>query len=92
VPTTIHLPDELLARVDARARAMKMPRNRYIVEALRKALNEQSEWSPAFLEALDELEPSEGVDELEEAVVSTRTRTRAPRVGALSATPMPCLP
>jgi predicted transcriptional regulator len=80
VATTVHIPDELLARVDERARAMKMARNRYIVEALRKALNEQSEWSPAFLEALDELEPIEGVDELEAAIVSKRTRKRAPRL------------
>jgi predicted transcriptional regulator len=80
VPTTVHIPDELLARVDERARVMKIARNRYIVEALRKALNEQTEWSPAFLEAIDKLEPIEGVDELEEAVVSSRTRKRAPRL------------
>jgi predicted transcriptional regulator len=80
MPTTVHIPDELLAKVDERARAMKMARNRYIVEALRKALSEQSAWSPAFLEALERLEPIEGVDQLEEVIRSNRTRKRAPRL------------
>jgi predicted transcriptional regulator len=80
MPTTVHIPDELLAKVDERARAMKMARNRYIVEALRKALSEQSAWSPAFLEALDHLEPIEGVDDLEAAIRANRTRKRPPRL------------
>jgi predicted transcriptional regulator len=80
VATTVHIPDELLAKVDERAKAMKMARNRYIVEALRKALSEQSEWSPAFLEKLDELEPIDGMDELEAAILANRTRKPAPRL------------
>jgi len=78
--TTVHIPDDLLAKVDERARAMKVARNRYIVEALRKALSEQSAWSPAFLEKLDGLKPISGVDELEDAIRSTRTRKAAPRL------------
>jgi predicted transcriptional regulator len=78
--TTVHIPDDLLAKVDARARALKIARNRYIVEALRKALSEQSAWSPAFLEALDGLEPIAGVDELEEAIRSNRSRKAPPRL------------
>jgi predicted transcriptional regulator len=78
--TTVHIPDELLEKLDERAQAMKMTRNRYIVEALRKALRDESAWSPVFLESLDRLEPIEGVDELEKAIVSSRTRKRAPRL------------
>lgn len=78
--TTVHIPDELLAQVDERARAMKVARNRYIVEALRKALREQTAWSPTFLEKLDGLKPIAGVDELEEAILTRRTRKAAPRL------------
>lgn len=80
MPTTVHIPPELLAEVDEQARKLKIARNRYIVEALRKALREQASWSPAFLEALQTLEPIEGVDELESAIESSRTRKRAPRL------------
>ena len=78
--TTIHVPDELLSRVDERAKKLKITRNRYIVEALRKALAEQTAWSPDFLEQLDRLEPVAGVDELMRAVKQRRTRKAPPRL------------
>jgi metal-responsive CopG/Arc/MetJ family transcriptional regulator len=34
VPTTIHIPDPLLERVDARAKTLGISRNRLILEAL----------------------------------------------------------
>lgn len=80
MPTTIHVPDELLSRVDERAKTLKMTRNRYIVEALRKALAEQSEWSPDFLDQLARLEPVAGVDELLRGVKQRRTRKGPPRL------------
>lgn len=80
MPTTVHIPDELLEKLDERAQAMKMTRNRYIVEALRKALRDESAWSPAFLESLDQLQTLEGVDELERVILGGRTRKRAPRL------------
>jgi predicted DNA-binding protein len=80
VPTTIHVPDELLSRVDERAKTLKITRNRYIVEALRKALADQTEWPPDFLEQLDRLEPVEGADELMRAVKQRRTRKAPPRL------------
>jgi predicted DNA-binding protein len=80
VPTTIHLPDELLSRVDERAKTLKITRNRYIVEALRKALAQQSEWSPDFLDQLSQLKPIEGVDELLHAIKKRRTRKAPPRL------------
>jgi Arc/MetJ-type ribon-helix-helix transcriptional regulator len=79
MPTTVHLPDDLLRKVDERARALNIPRNRYIVEALRKVLADQTSWSPAFLDKLERLSPVEGVDELLEAVRTRRTRKAPPR-------------
>jgi Arc/MetJ-type ribon-helix-helix transcriptional regulator len=79
MPTTVHLPDDLLRKVDERARALNIPRNRYIVEALRKVLADQTSWSPAFLDKLERLSPIEGVDELLEAVRKRRTRKASPR-------------
>jgi predicted transcriptional regulator len=80
MPTTVHIPDALLEKLDERARAMKMTRGRHIVEVLREALGDSSAWSPVSLESLDRLEPIEGVDELEKAIASSRTRKRAPRL------------
>lgn len=80
MPTTIHLPDELLSRVDERAKTLKITRNRYIVEALRKVLADQTEWSPAFLEQLERLEPIEGVDDMARAIKQRRTRKAPPRL------------
>ena len=80
MPTTIHLPDELLSRVDERAKTLKITRNRYIVEALRKVLADQTEWSPAFLEQLERLEPIEGVDDMARAIKQSRTRKAPPRL------------
>jgi metal-responsive CopG/Arc/MetJ family transcriptional regulator len=52
VPTTIHVPDELLERVDARAKALGLSRNRFIVEALEKSLGVQEGWSPELVRML----------------------------------------
>lgn len=74
------MPDDLLKRVDARAKTLKMARNRYIVEALRRALAEQTEWSPSFLEDLDRLLPVAGTDELLRSIKARRTRKAPPRL------------
>src|SRR5688500_14949393 len=55
MPTTVHIPEDLLQKVDERAKVLKITRNRYVVEALKQALAEQSSWSPAFLAELEEL-------------------------------------
>lgn len=80
MPTTIHLPDDLLDRVDARAKRLRVTRNRYVVDALRKALADQTEWSPSFLEELSRMRPIEGVDELLEGIEAHRTRKAPPRL------------
>jgi predicted transcriptional regulator len=80
MPTTVHIPDELLEEVDERAKALAMTRNRYIIEALRKVLADQTAWSPSFLAELDRLEPIEGVAELLSAVRERRTRKAPPQL------------
>ncbi len=68
------MPGELFARVDARAKALPISRNRFVTGALTRALAEQPEWSPAFLEALDSLQPLDAADELLESIETRRTR------------------
>jgi hypothetical protein len=76
----VHIPQELLDKLDERAQALKTTRSRYIAEALREALRDESAWSPSFLECLDRLEPIEGVDEIKRAIARNRTRKRARRL------------
>ena len=50
--TTVHIPAALLKSVDRRARALGVSRNRLIVRALERAVNERSGWAPEFFERL----------------------------------------
>lgn len=57
--TTIHIPPELLEAVDARAKALKLSRNRFIIDALNTVINQKDSWSPEFLAALDSIPQSD---------------------------------
>jgi hypothetical protein len=57
VPTSVHIPKPLLVAVDRRARALKISRNRLIVQALERELAGGSDWSPGFFERLASPEP-----------------------------------
>ena len=50
--TTVHIPPRLLSRVDARARALAVSRNRFIIATLEHALDARSEWPPELAEML----------------------------------------
>jgi predicted transcriptional regulator len=80
MPTTVHIPADLLEAVDRRAKDLKMSRNRFIVEALRRVLDEDTSWSSAFVEALLDVEPGDErlVDEMMEAIRSSRRSKAAP--------------
>lgn len=80
MPTTVHIPEDLLEKVDERAKASSMTRNRYIVEALRKAISDQTTWSPEFLAQLGKLKPVQGVDDLMRAIKRGRSRKGPPRL------------
>jgi len=85
VATTIYIPAELLEVIDRRARALKVSRNRYILEALRQRVAEPGDeggWPRGFLEhfrsnAADS-EIRRASDELEESLLSKRFSRRKP--------------
>lgn len=79
--TTVHIPQDLLRALDERARRMKRSRNRFIVDALKKALSERGDWSPGFLDALaTPFQESAAVDELLQNVRKRRRSKQAPRL------------
>ena len=51
MPTTIHLPDPMLAAVDESARAQGISRSRYIARAVQKTLAAERRWRPEVLRA-----------------------------------------
>ncbi len=81
--TTVHLPPELLKRVDERARGLSVSRNQYIRRALERMIEDETRWSGDFLEALDEAaadkQAQTAVDEMMRAI-SRRTRKGPPRL------------
>jgi predicted transcriptional regulator len=85
VSTTVHLPPDLLERVDRRARELGVSRNLYIRRALEKAVETESSWNPAFLKMLREAahdeESREAVHEMMTAIRSRRrSRKKPPRL------------
>jgi metal-responsive CopG/Arc/MetJ family transcriptional regulator len=80
VPTTVYIPDDVLEAVDKRAKRLNMSRNRFVVEALKRVLQEQAEWSPDFTRALATLKPIEGVNEMLREIRKHRTRKAPPRL------------
>ena len=57
MPTTVHIPATLLKQADKRAKALGISRNKLIVQALTRELNEKSDWSPGFFDKLRALDP-----------------------------------
>lgn len=82
--TTVHLPPELVERVDRRAQELGMSRNLYIRRALERAVEDETRWSPAFLrmiaEAAEDAEGAEAVDEMRRAIATRRTRKNPPKL------------
>lgn len=84
VATSVHLPSDLLARIDQRAGELGVSRNRYIVRALESAVEGETAWSQSFLEMMDEAardtENHEAVDEMMRTISSRRTSKRPPKL------------
>jgi metal-responsive CopG/Arc/MetJ family transcriptional regulator len=80
MPTTVHIPADLLKSVDRRAKALGLSRNRLIIRALERAVSDRSRWAPEFLEQLRcvDRETASAVDELLADVTHAR-RSRPPR-------------
>ena len=80
VPTTIHIPDPLLERVDTRAKTLGISRNRLIVEALEEKLGAREVWTPELVRMLASPLASGASAELEKSLASVR-RHRSSRKG-----------
>ena len=80
MPTTIHIPDALLERVDTRAKTLGISRNRLILEALEDKLGARDEWAPELAAMLAEPIDSAAGKELEESIAVVRGR-RSSRKG-----------
>jgi hypothetical protein len=63
---------------DARAKALNLSRNRFIVETLEKALSDNSTWSPEFLEFLHGTTPIDSGREFLKAILSDRRSKKVP--------------
>lgn len=76
--TTVHLPEDLLESVDHQAKELGMSRNRYIIRALKSALDSETRWSPRFVGELEAARSDEeGRDALAEMrAVLSKSRTR----------------
>jgi len=74
MPTSVHLPKPLLAAVDSRARALKISRNRLIVQVLAREMSRGSAWSPDFFSRLAVPEPgiAAATEEMVEAITKHR--------------------
>jgi len=79
MPTSVHIPKPLLVAVDRRARALKISRNRLIVQALEREVTEGSTWSPDFFVQLEstEADVEKAADEMLEVIQSQR-RSKKP--------------
>jgi len=79
MPTSVHIPKPLLVAVDRKARALKISRNRLIVQALEREIAQDSNWSPDFFARLES--PEAGVeaaaDEMLKAIQGQR-RSKKP--------------
>lgn len=72
--TTVHVPEKLLARVDARARARGVSRNRVIIEAIEASLGAKNEWPPELVRMLDTPLDEETGELLEATLAEARAR------------------
>jgi hypothetical protein len=81
VPTTVHIPAALLERVDARAKALGVSRNRFIVRALEAELAPRSQWPPELVEMLrgpTDPDVAAAVDEMLDIISSSRRSKHQP--------------
>lgn len=75
--TTVHLPDKLLAKIDQIVKEKKISRNRFIIQACEKALNNSAgQWPKNFFKSELTEEDfhllQEGIEEMEDAILSKR--------------------
>jgi metal-responsive CopG/Arc/MetJ family transcriptional regulator len=82
MPTSVHIPRELLDELDRRARHLRVSRNRLIVGAIENELSQATRWSPGFFESLSAIEPEEAqaIDDMMRAIRRARSRKGPPKL------------
>ena len=82
MPTSVHIPAALLREVDRRARRAGISRNRFIVQAVERALERETSWSPGFFERLADVtaEEAAAVDDLVRQMGKRASRKGPPRL------------
>lgn len=79
--TTVHIPERLLRKVDARAAALGISRNRVILGAIESSLDSTKEWSPELRRMLERTIDAPAARDLEqslESVLKRRSNRRRP--------------
>lgn len=82
MPTTIHLPESVLKRVDSRAKRLGVTRSRYICETLENDLQKDDAWPEDFIAALRDVQQGDkkAVDAMLKNILKRRTRSLAPKL------------
>jgi hypothetical protein len=84
MPTSIRLPSRLLARVDARAKALGVSRNHLLVSTIEAGLSDPVTWPPEFLVLLGTPLDAATAGTLDDTLRATRrlrrNRRTAPRL------------
>lgn len=80
--TTVHIPDELLRRIDRAAQSLGVSRNRFVLAACSDALDRQAgEWPEGFFDppgAEEQRLLEEATKALEQDVLASRRSRGAP--------------
>jgi hypothetical protein len=78
--TSIPLPEALIGALDRKAAAQGLTAGQVIIQAVERALTDQSAWSPGFIEAIGSRRPEleEAVDTVMSAIRERRSRNDAP--------------
>ena len=81
MPTTIHVPPALLRKIDVRAKALGVSRNRFIIETLNEKLQSARAWPEDFVRALKQPVRADAVataDDMLRQIESTRRSRKTP--------------
>jgi hypothetical protein len=72
--TSVHIPKPLLEAVDRRARALKVSRNKLIVQALEREVTGGADWPAGFFDKLatGDAELVSAVDDMSKAISAAR--------------------
>jgi predicted transcriptional regulator len=77
--TSVHIPKALLRAVDQRARALKLSRNKLIIQALEREVTAGADWPAELFDRLGEADSElvDAVDEMSKAIHAGR-RSKGP--------------